>query len=279
MATQHNVQEILTTDGNPCYVEVANRDAAGNVINTTYGALGGNNTWTGTNTFNGDNTFDGLVSLHGGLIASNGESGAQLRSISTTGDTITHRVGTSQHEFTFPNRDGTFALTSDIPSLSGYATQNWVNTQIQANPSDEGSTNLVKLKVGNVVYNIPNQGSGDVTASGNNTFTGTNTFNGDVTFDGTVHSDLEFDSASGFTLGNANTGYFGTNFKVNGNAITLPSTTGTLATQEWVTSQGYAKAAALSDFVTQSMLTAKLQDYATKSEIPVKAGSVLQINW
>ena len=190
MATQHNVQEILTTAGNPCYVEVANRDAAGNVINTTYGALGGNNTWTGTNAFNGN-----------------------------------------------------------------------------------------------------------------------------VTFDGTVHSDLSFDSATGFTLGGDNTGYFGTNFKVNGNVLTLPSTAGTLAlttnipdllssSNTWTSSNTFNQAVNLDngalfyspsgdktvslltqadDQITASSVQVALPGstgvLALQSDIPVKAGSVLQINW
>ena len=63
---------------------------------------------------------------------------------------------------TVPNKTGTLAITEDLPVAN----------------SGIGTTALTSLKIGDVVYSIPNGGgSGDVTAAGNNTFTGVNTFN------------------------------------------------------------------------------------------------------
>lgn len=171
---QHNVTELLTTDGNPVYAEVANRDSNGNQISTTYGALSTSNTWTEANTFNGNVTFDGTVH-------------SDLSFDSATGFTIggdnTGYFGTSLkvngNVLTLPSTVGTIALQSDV---SNY---------VKANPGG-GSTPLTSITVGGTTYTIPQGGggSGDATLAGNNTWTGTNTFNGAVelqngfTFDG-----------------------------------------------------------------------------------------------
>lgn len=83
-----------------------------------------------------------------------------------------------------------------------------------------------------------------VQLSGDQTINGNKTFNGNVTFDGTVHSDLEFDSATGFTVGN--NGYYGSYLKNGSSQTNIPSKSGTMA------------------------LT---------TDIPVKIGSTLTINW
>lgn len=70
--------------------------------------------------------------------------------------------GTANATITLPRKTGTLALTN----------------YVTANPTADGTTELTKLKVGDVVYTLPSGGggSGDVTAAGDNTFTGSNSF-------------------------------------------------------------------------------------------------------
>ena len=488
---QHNVTELLTTDGNPVYAEVANRDSNGNQISTTYGALSANNNWTGSNYF--PSVFIGSESSIDGQITSGDEDGdlgirsvnggikflfdtAPLKFWSSSSDTYNYNVERPQinadARLVLPAKSGTLATLDDLspymPKSGGNFTgsvtingdvittgtgmarayafcdsgqKDWVELRCGTNwstsfgvsgtsgqvynlsslmnksagPSNalgndlffnysdkQGSVglsvatgeatiksanfrNLTFAEINNdptwftaslpeasfpqnATTNIASErwvkdyvasqgggGSGDATLAGNNTWTGTNkfttqvnitlgttgdsaiftngfvrgtqfkamgtaipltatnysndgitnsvasveynytfpkksgtfaltsdvsgllssnntwsgtnNFSNNVTFDGTVHSDLEFDSASGFTLGNANTGYFGSNLKLNGNTLTIPAYTGTLATQEWVQSHTAAQAnLSMTDYNNEVQSKASLMSIQTIKE-------------
>lgn len=165
---------------------------------------GGNVTLAGNNTFTGSNTFTDTVTFRTSadpnqtttintesIKVDNGEiigntsatlSASQLR-LYNGGAIATYNIDSiyfDGHTFNYPTKDGTLALTKDLP---------------EANPTAEGTVTLTKLKIGDTVYNLPSGGgSGDVTAAGNNTFTGSNTFEKTITVKG---SDQELILKSG----------------------------------------------------------------------------------
>lgn len=123
-----------------------------------------------------------------------------------------YKLGTTANtlKFALPDvvtTDNTLALVSDLPV---------------ANPSDAGTATLTKLKVGDMVYNLPSGGgSGDVTAAGNNTFTGTNTFNKSIILgrEGTASLKVSDEDLSGMystlTYNNLSFNYPSSNLSLN----------------------------------------------------------------
>lgn len=97
------------------------------------------------NTFSGSNTFEKPVII----------KGAGLKIESSQGSTtynqgnIMYRPSTTSPDYILrmPAKDGTLALTSDIPT-------------VEANPTASGTTTLTKLKVGSTVYTLPSGGGG-----------------------------------------------------------------------------------------------------------------------
>lgn len=97
------------------------------------------------NTFTGTNTFEKIVTI----------KGAGLKIESSQGSTtynqgnIMYRPSTTSPDYILrmPAKDGTLALTSDIPT-------------VEANPTASGTTTLTKLKVGSTVYTLPSGGGG-----------------------------------------------------------------------------------------------------------------------
>lgn len=75
-------------------------------------------------------------------------------------------MGMTEYTLSLPHTNGTLATTDNVV----------------ANPSDDSTAALSKIKINNTIYTIGggSSGSGDVTAAGNNTFTGNNTFSGKV---------------------------------------------------------------------------------------------------
>lgn len=92
---------------------------------------GGDVTLAGDNTFTGANTFNSTLVCSGGVRTNTIWTGNGNAVIISTGKT------------------GTLATTSDLP---------------EANPTAAGTVTLTKLKVGDVVYTIPNESSGGVTS-------------------------------------------------------------------------------------------------------------------
>ena len=141
----------------------------------------GDNTFTGSNTYYGDYSALGAyyptVQVDSGILkvgqvtsnndANHTPTGTFASSTDYGNGSITYRPNSTTYvTYVLPSRSGTLALTKDI-------------TTVVANPTASGTTTLTKLTVGNITYNIPSGGSGDVTAAGNNTFTGNNIFTGD----------------------------------------------------------------------------------------------------
>ena len=120
----------------------------------------GDNYFTGNNTFTGSNTFNDAVRVNG--ISSAQLFKVQLDESSNTYATygynfITLSVNNDNKgcQLQLPYKDGTFALTSDIPSA------------VSANPTLSGSeTELAGLQIGSTKYKIVTQTYVD-TAIGN----------------------------------------------------------------------------------------------------------------
>lgn len=144
----------------------------------------GNNTFIGTNKFGSSDygcTISNASSGHPFCLEGNASNSMQLDFYnsqilfkdarhSSYGTTLQADMsvgyGTANATITLPKKTGTLALTD----------------YVTANPTANGTTELTKLKVGDVVYTLPSGGgSGDVTAAGNNTFTGTNKFTKPIT--------------------------------------------------------------------------------------------------
>ena len=124
----------------------------------------------------------------------------------------------------FPETEagGTFALTKDLP---------------EANPTAEGTVALTKLKVGDVVYTIPNGGgSGDVTAAGDNTFTGSNIFTKGIEVFGHEGNPLQNTlykvDKDGFTVVTGNAPYYSNKVKFNLDTSATSAKEYTIATNE-----------------------------------------------
>ena len=106
--------------------------------------LSSNNIFTGTNTFKNPVTIKGTSSSHALKIEFDQGSTTyqqgliQYQPSKTAGNT---------YNLNMPAKDGTLALTSDIPT-------------VEANPSASGTATLTKLKVGSTVYTLPSGGGG-----------------------------------------------------------------------------------------------------------------------
>lgn len=105
--------------------------------------LSSNNIFTGTNTFKNPVTIKGTSSPHALKIEFDQGSTTYHQGLiqyqpSKTGST---------YNLIMPAKDGTLALTSDIPT-------------VVANPAAAGTATLTKLKVGSTVYTLPSGGGG-----------------------------------------------------------------------------------------------------------------------
>lgn len=157
---------------------------------------------------------------------------------------------TPGYTITIPTKDGTIALTSDIPSLTGYATESWVTNQgystfsgsyndltnkptiPDAVSGTNDGTNWTSLTIGNTTYNIPS-GGGSYSAG-----TGIDITNNTIAIDSTVVA-LKSD---------------------------IPSLTG-YATKAWVNSQGY------------STFSGSYNDLTYKPTIPTISGEYDSYYW
>lgn len=118
------------------------------------GGGSGDVTLAGDNIFTGKNTF-----TYGSIVASKTDSSNKTMKVEYGCNAIAYTSygETRSNLISFPGKDGTFALTSDIPA---------------ANVTLSGSEpTLSSLKIGNTTYKV-----GDVTTAGHNIFTGTNIF-------------------------------------------------------------------------------------------------------
>jgi hypothetical protein len=99
---------------------------------STYVALTGNQTIAGVKTFSNNSKFDGALILKNN-VSSSLAGYVGLSALSFSGnkginiDFDTYSIGfyfngTLPYNYTFPNANGTVALTSDIPDVSGYVT-------------------------------------------------------------------------------------------------------------------------------------------------------------
>lgn len=154
-------------------------------------------------------------------------------------------TGSGKNRIRLRSKAGDLAFTSELPAA------------VSANPTLAGTeSELTSIKIGSTSYKVA-----DVTAAGDNSFTGTNNFSGDVSFLSTTsvyfssiinsgygiygtNYSLKAESlispetcrllVGGQTAG-ANTTSYGVGKIVNKQAtLTLPTTAGTLATEEYV---------------------------------------------
>ena len=190
----------------------------------------GNNTFTGENTFTNEITFNTMKSEAGYIQFGNFNyettEGYDYLYIDNTHINIQKFVGNNQYheininadlmtyappddnvyyEYSYPRKNGTFALTSDIPDTSSFVTlagdntfggTNTFNNSIYAkngvvagDTTNYGANSVTK---GSNTYSFPNKSgtfamttdipdtSSFVTLAGDNTFGGTNTFNNSI---------------------------------------------------------------------------------------------------
>ena len=150
------VQKVY--DNNYLYLCVGTAKIACTIRKLSGGAVGtggsGDVTAAGDNIFTGTNTF-----TSGSIVVSKTDSSNKTMKVEYGSNAIAYTSygETRSNLISFPGKDGTFALTSDIPA---------------ANVTLSGSeSTLSSLKIGNTTYKVA-----DVTAAGDNTFTGTNIF-------------------------------------------------------------------------------------------------------
>jgi hypothetical protein len=99
---------------------------------SNYVALTGNQTIAGVKTFSNNSKFDGALILKNnvasslaGYVGLSAYSASGNKGINIDFDTYSigfYFNGTLPYNYTFPNANGTVALTSDIPDVSGYVT-------------------------------------------------------------------------------------------------------------------------------------------------------------
>lgn len=122
-------------------------------------------------------------------------SGGNANSIRITDEQIwVKRYDVSDYtSFNFPNKSGTFALTSDIPEYTNVDSVSYDSTNGAIVAYDGANVIHIPLLAGEnvtiaasednkkiVISAAGGGGTGDVTAAGNNTFTGENTFNNSI---------------------------------------------------------------------------------------------------
>lgn len=112
-------------------------------VDKSFAKLSEDNTFTGNNRFQGTNTFDNLVEIGGtGRPGTPGQGNCKLRvsfGLGATGlpysdygpTAISYKSPSSPtpYNLTFPQKSGTFALTSDVPSFNNF-------TLLTSKPSD-----------------------------------------------------------------------------------------------------------------------------------------------
>ena len=232
---------------------------------SSFATLSGNNTFTGITAFN--NTVScGTIISNSGFTAQNTSGTTNLASLRY--DSIIRTTNNASYTLTIPAKDGTIALTSDIPSTSNFVTianeqtitgkkifnggvQFGANTVFNNNGIQIPAANAFKVmgmydisfpsKSGTIALtsDIPSGGgSGDVTAAGNNTFTGNNKFQGGttsfMTAAGRPSDPVTTVDSDGVHCSIDNSGV-GTHYQDNqiqnkAFTLTLPTKNGTLAT-------------------------------------------------
>ena len=79
-----------------------------------------NNILTGSNTYTGYNYFDNTLTCRSGVVATNGTNLTDNAGLKY--NCITRYIGNTAYTLTIPNKTGTIALTSDIPSTNSFVT-------------------------------------------------------------------------------------------------------------------------------------------------------------
>lgn len=94
------------------------------------------------------------------LVSATGGGGSDVEVVQTTGQSTTAVMSQK-------------AVTNE---LNGKASTSYVQGYVQGNPTENGTIDLAKLKVGNTVYNVPQGGGGGgTTVVANPTLTGSET--------------------------------------------------------------------------------------------------------
>ena len=140
-------------------------------------------------TLAGDNTFDGTNTFNNSIYAKNGV---------VAGDTTNYganSVTKGSNTYSFPNKSGTFAMTTDIPKYTSVVSVIYDTTNGAIVAYDGANEIRIPLLAGEnvtidasednkkiVISAAGGGGTGDVTAAGNNTFTGENTYTNEITF-------------------------------------------------------------------------------------------------
>lgn len=133
-------------------------------VDKSFAKLSEDNTFTGNNRFQGTNTFDNLVEIGGtGRPGTPGQGNCKLRvsfGLGATGlpysdygpTAISYKSPSSPtpYNLTFPQKSGTFALTSDIPSFNNF-------TLLTSQPSDWATNYNAYYKKGDFGFS-PNIG-------------------------------------------------------------------------------------------------------------------------
>lgn len=125
---------IATTDQIPSTYVISVNGDSGAITNVA--KTNANNTFTGSNTFYGTGTATLIPDTLGPLVSYDKQStivGGQTVTLNTStryGVTkiIKNPGGVNEYSYSFPSKSGTFAMTSDIPSLTNYVTTNTAQT-------------------------------------------------------------------------------------------------------------------------------------------------------
>ena len=100
----------------------------------------------------GNNTFTGINTFNEGIVVSKTDSSNKTMKVEYGANSISQTVygETRSKLISFPGKEGTFALTRDIPAA------------VSANPTPSDSdTELTGLQIGSTKYKIPTGGGGD----------------------------------------------------------------------------------------------------------------------
>lgn len=134
---------IVAGDG----ISIAKAADAEKIVITGTGGGSGDVTAAGDNTFTGKNTF-----TYGSIVCSKTDWTNKTSKVEYGSNAIAYTAygENSSKLISFPGKDGTFALLSDIPAA------------VSANPTLSGSeTELTGLQIGSTKYKIPVGGGGD----------------------------------------------------------------------------------------------------------------------